>query len=221
MSYEVIKELKIPVEAHHRPIPADVLPAFGIAREASQTDLLLAQVAFNGVREGEDWFVAAFDAVNPPAEGQENDIYGGIVIRGGEVEAEDALDVAETWVRESEDTSWVPGPVLKINVAAEGIAGVLLVRGGNKSVSVPRTVEVGGFTVSGVSDEQANLLKRREAFVKQYLAERGWDANDLTIEQLLEVRAQEGWKNPAEVPTESQPTSQGKGRRRLLGFRRS
>lgn len=134
MSYEVIRELKIPVEAHHRPIPEEVLPVFGIALARPQADLLLAQVAFNGMRQGEDWFVVAFDAVNPPVEGQEeDDMYGGIVIRDRAIEGEEVLDIAETWVRESEDTSWVPGPVLVLDLAASSVGGVLLVRGGNKS----------------------------------------------------------------------------------------
>ena len=60
-------------------------------------------------------------------------------------------------------------------------------------------VEVGGMTVVGASAEQADLLKRREAFVNQFLAERGWDASNLSIEQLLEVRKQPGWQNPPAI----------------------
>lgn len=60
-------------------------------------------------------------------------------------------------------------------------------------------VEVGGITVFGVSDEQADLLKRREAFIDQYLAERGWDSSNLSFEQLLEVRRQPDWQNPPAI----------------------
>lgn len=63
----------------------------------------------------------------------------------------------------------------------------------------PRVVEVGGMTVVGASAEQADLLKRREAFVNQFLAERGWDVSNLSIEQLLEVRKQSGWQNPPAI----------------------
>ena len=60
-------------------------------------------------------------------------------------------------------------------------------------------VEIGDMAFFGVSDEQADLLKRREAFVNQFLAEKGWDASNLSIEQLLEVRGQPGWQNPPEI----------------------
>jgi hypothetical protein len=60
----------------------------------------------------------------------------------------------------------------------------------------PKEVQVGPFTVIGASDEQADFLQRRAAFVQQYLDEKGWDANDLSIDQLLEVRSQAGWKTP-------------------------
>jgi hypothetical protein len=63
----------------------------------------------------------------------------------------------------------------------------------------PNVVEVGGMNVVGASDEQVDLLKRREAFVNQFLTERGWDKNDLSIEQLLEVRKQPGWQDPPEL----------------------
>lgn len=65
----------------------------------------------------------------------------------------------------------------------------------------PKTgvAEVGGITFAGVSEEQAALLKRREVFVNQFLAERGWDGNNLTLEQLLELREQPGWQNPPAI----------------------
>jgi hypothetical protein len=63
----------------------------------------------------------------------------------------------------------------------------------------PKVVEVGSMAIVGASDEQADLLKRREAFVNQFLAEKGWDVGSLSIEQLLEVRKQPSWQNPPEI----------------------
>jgi hypothetical protein len=54
----------------------------------------------------------------------------------------------------------------------------------------------GGVVAVGATDEEAKLLRARAAFVEQYCKERGWDMLNLTIPQLLEVRDQEGWKNP-------------------------
>jgi hypothetical protein len=56
----------------------------------------------------------------------------------------------------------------------------------------------GGFTVSGVTNDEAKVLAGRGRFVEKYCAEKGWDLNRLTIEQLLEIRSQSGWKNPSE-----------------------
>jgi hypothetical protein len=67
------------------------------------------------------------------------------------------------------------------------------------------TVEVGGITIFGASPEQASLLKRREAFVNGFLAERGWDAHHLSMEQLLEVRKQPDWQSPPPLPASSPP----------------
>lgn len=48
----------------------------------------------------------------------------------------------------------------------------------------------------GISAEAANaiMLKRFE-FVKSYCAEKGWDKLQLTAEQIMEIRSQDGWKN--------------------------
>ena len=55
----------------------------------------------------------------------------------------------------------------------------------------------GGLTVVWVSDRDAKILNGRRVFVEKYCGDRGWDMLNLTIEQLLEVRNQPGWKNPA------------------------
>jgi hypothetical protein len=42
------------------------------------------------------------------------------------------------------------------------------------------------------------ILKARNKFVAQYAAEHGWshDIGSWSTEQILELRRQEGWKNP-------------------------
>ncbi|MBX4204858.1 MAG: hypothetical protein KW788_01555 [Candidatus Doudnabacteria bacterium] len=54
----------------------------------------------------------------------------------------------------------------------------------------------GGMVVVGVTEKEADVLRARHAFVEQYCRGKGWDMLNLTIDQLLEVRAQPGWKNP-------------------------
>jgi len=52
------------------------------------------------------------------------------------------------------------------------------------------------------SDEEArrieDLARKRVAFATDYMVEKGWGTNPdlLSIEQILEIRAQPGWKEP-------------------------
>lgn len=62
-----------------------------------------------------------------------------------------------------------------------------------------RPIEVGGMLVFGASEAMADTLKLREAFVNNYLAERGWNADTMTIDQILELRSQPGWQNPPKL----------------------
>ena len=57
-------------------------------------------------------------------------------------------------------------------------------------------MKLGDFTVVGASPEMQNILLARDAFIDKYCAEKGWTKATLTIEQILEIRAQDGWKNP-------------------------
>jgi hypothetical protein len=56
-----------------------------------------------------------------------------------------------------------------------------------------------GFQVFG-DPEMLEFLKKRDAFNRAYCAQKGWterlEANTLTIEEILEIRSQPGWKNP-------------------------
>jgi hypothetical protein len=40
------------------------------------------------------------------------------------------------------------------------------------------------------------ILEARGKFVMLYAKEKQWDIENLTMEQILEIRKQEGWKNP-------------------------
>jgi aminoglycoside phosphotransferase (APT) family kinase protein len=53
-----------------------------------------------------------------------------------------------------------------------------------------------GIILTGADEKTAKGLLARKAFIAQYCKGKGWDADDLTITQVLEIRAQEGWKNP-------------------------
>lgn len=57
-------------------------------------------------------------------------------------------------------------------------------------------LQIGDLRIIGANEEQADILRMRQAFVNQYFEERGWDATNPTIEQIMEVRNQPGWQNP-------------------------
>lgn len=60
-------------------------------------------------------------------------------------------------------------------------------------------MEIGGLHIFGVSPAQEALLRGREAFVKKYCSEKDWDIDNLSIEQIMEIRKQDGWKCPSSV----------------------
>jgi hypothetical protein len=53
----------------------------------------------------------------------------------------------------------------------------------------------GGVELEGGSPELQQALILRSAFIESYCAAKGWK-EPLTIQQLLEIRSQDGWKNP-------------------------
>lgn len=56
-------------------------------------------------------------------------------------------------------------------------------------------INVGGFKVVGPSSV-VEIFKKRDDFVQKYCLEKGWKFSELTLDQILEIRKQEGWKNP-------------------------
>lgn len=53
----------------------------------------------------------------------------------------------------------------------------------------------GGIEVVGKSPEIEQILLKRSNFIAQYCEAKGWTA-PLSMEQVIEIRAQEGWKHP-------------------------
>lgn len=53
--------------------------------------------------------------------------------------------------------------------------------------------------IGNLNNEQQALLNHRAKFSAQYFKEHGWDIENPTIEQVIEVRNQPGWK---EIPKE-------------------
>ena len=56
------------------------------------------------------------------------------------------------------------------------------------------TKRIRDLLLSQVSHGEAQIIKSRDGFARTYCAERGWDIENLSIEQLLEIRRQSGWK---------------------------
>lgn len=57
-----------------------------------------------------------------------------------------------------------------------------------------------GVAITTGTQAEANELQAsidaRHAFVQKYCQEQGWDSTNLSINQVLQIRQQEGWKNP-------------------------
>jgi hypothetical protein len=53
----------------------------------------------------------------------------------------------------------------------------------------------GGIEITGANPQHEVLLKGRSDFIGAYCATRGWK-EPLTVPQIMEIRAQDGWKNP-------------------------
>lgn len=50
--------------------------------------------------------------------------------------------------------------------------------------------------VMGATGEQMKVMELRGEFAKRYCAEKGWNINALSIEQILEIRSKPEWKKP-------------------------
>lgn len=57
------------------------------------------------------------------------------------------------------------------------------------------TKRIRDLLLSQASFMEAQIIELRDAFARTYCAEREWDIENLSIEQLLEIRSQPGWKD--------------------------
>lgn len=59
-------------------------------------------------------------------------------------------------------------------------------------------VKIGNIYVVGLSSEQEAFLIARGEFAKEYCRKKGWpvEPEKLSIEQIMEIRQQDGWKQP-------------------------
>ena len=46
-----------------------------------------------------------------------------------------------------------------------------------------------------IAGNTLNKKEIREKFIKEYTAKKGWDIDNLTTEQLKEIKSQDGYKN--------------------------
>jgi hypothetical protein len=54
-----------------------------------------------------------------------------------------------------------------------------------------------GIEVSGATNREAAFIKGRDKFISEWCKNKGLDPNNLDILQIMEIRKQDGWKNPA------------------------
>lgn len=72
----------------------------------------------------------------------------------------------------------------------------IIVPNGSNPVVPPdkKVVQVGGFTA--ITDEKGEkILLTRDQIVTAYCEQKGWDRNNLSMEQVLEIRAQKEWQD--------------------------
>jgi hypothetical protein len=50
--------------------------------------------------------------------------------------------------------------------------------------------------VHGNKKRIQELLKARDTFIDSYCKDQGWDKNNLSVDQILEIREQPEWQNP-------------------------
>lgn len=65
-------------------------------------------------------------------------------------------------------------------------------------VDLPNGMKAFGLGTASDGKRHQDIISARHAFVLKYMAEKEWgdDPSDLTIEQIIEIRQQNGWKDP-------------------------
>jgi len=118
----------VPKEIHDREIPEALVRAAGIAEDQDTSKMNLADVAIQARKSDGEWQVLVIDPKNPPS--TPTDLLGYFTIDDVSLTAEDVLRVAETWIRDSEYTEWMPGSVVVASDRSDDVSalGFLLVR---------------------------------------------------------------------------------------------
>lgn len=57
------------------------------------------------------------------------------------------------------------------------------------------------------TDNVQNVINARHDFSVRFCDQKGWDFNTLSIEQIMEIRAQDEWKNAAKLLDEKETAS--------------
>ena len=53
-----------------------------------------------------------------------------------------------------------------------------------------------GHRVPSPGKLETALTRKRHKFIEDYCKKRNWDPKQLSFEQFLEIRKEDGWKNP-------------------------
>ena len=54
------------------------------------------------------------------------------------------------------------------------------------------------------ADDLKATLEGRHTFIQKYCQEQGWDSTNLSMDQVMQIRQQEGWKEPCSTKKQSQ-----------------
>jgi hypothetical protein len=71
------------------------------------------------------------------------------------------------------------------------------------SIAGSASQEIAAAAAEAVSmeiEQEIEVLSARMRFAQEYSAAKGWNFADLKVEQMLEIRDQEGWRTPALRP---------------------
>ncbi len=61
----------------------------------------------------------------------------------------------------------------------------------------PKTfVQIGGVIAGPVNPEQLTILQKRAEVTKKWCAEHGKEVNELTMQEIMEIRSLPEWKHP-------------------------
>ena len=136
----------LPREMHQREIPEALVDIAGFVKGQDTSKMNLAHVAITASRSDGKWYVYVLDPRNSSPD--QKDILGSFTMddvppieadasgisdetaEGIRLTGDDILDEAESWLRDSDFTEWVPREVIKVHdqLNADTALGHLLIR---------------------------------------------------------------------------------------------